>query len=223
MNIRGDVWGLRKDRTEFPAHASLAKVDEGEHCFLVAIVRDASAEYKLRTELENQVRRDPLTNRYNRRAFLEFAEAEVQRFDRLGRAFSVVMADIDHFKRVNDVHGHPAGDEVIRTVGLVCQARARATDVVARYGGEEYALLLVATDEAGARGVCERMRSAIAAAPFDFDKEPRGVTASFGVADAAPGQTIEDVPARADAALYRAKASGRNRIAAASEAVPAEG
>ena len=220
MSARGDIWGLRSDGTEFPLRASIVKVDEGDRHLLVAIVRDASDEYEILTKLENQARRDPLTNLYNRRAFLEMAETEAQRFERFGGTFCIAMVDIDHFKQINDVHGHPMGDYVIRTVGQICQARLRTIDVVARFGGEEYALLLVATDEAGGRIVCERMRSAIAAETFDFDKEPRSVTASFGIAEAKAGMSVEDILARADAVLYRAKGSGRNRVAIASAEPP---
>ena len=223
MNARGDIWGQRRDGTEFPVRASIVKVDEGGRPLLVAIVRDASDEYQILTEFENQARRDSLTNLYNRRAFMELAEAEAQRFERFGGAFCIGMVDIDLFKRVNDVHGHPMGDYVIKTVGQICQAGLRTIDVVARLGGEEFALLLIATDEANARVVCERIRQTIAAAAFDFDKEPHGVTASFGVAEAAPGLSVEDLLARADKALYRAKEDGRDRIAVASEVSPAAG
>lgn len=217
MEGRGDIWGMRRDGSEFPARASIVKVDEGDHKLIVAIVRDASEEYELHRELENQARRDPLTDLLNRRAFLEMAEAEVHLFKRFPRPFCLAMVDVDHFKLVNDTHGHPAGDQVIRTVGQICEGELREIDVMARLGGDEYALMLIATDEAGARVVCERIREAIAAAPFGFEKEPRIVTASLGIAQAATGQSVEEILERADEALYRAKADGRNRVAAAGE------
>jgi diguanylate cyclase (GGDEF)-like protein len=127
----------------------------------------------------------------------------------------VVILDIDHFKHVNDAHGHQAGDEVLRLMGAAMGRVARTSDVIARFGGEEFILLLPDCDREQAVAVAERVREAISGAPLPFP-----VTASAGVAVRAPGDTIDGnaLVGQADQALYRAKRKGRNRVEAAGAA-----
>ncbi len=169
-------------------------------------------------ELRRLATTDPLTGLANRRAFLDRLEAEVARSRRYPQPLALVMVDVDHFKRVNDVHGHPAGDEVLRRIAGVLRSLARETDLVARYGGEEFALLLPNTDEAGARALAGRIRASVAAAGIPWEDRTLRVTASLGVS-ALEGEADapEQLVSRADRALYVAKRTGRNRVVVFSE------
>ena len=160
-------------------------------------------------ELGRLARVDGLTGLHNRRAFDGRLREEFERANRYGAALSLLLLDIDHFKQYNDAFGHPEGDEVLRRVGRVLNKGMRETDFVARYGGEEIALILPATDGDGAMVVAERIRLAIATAGWD----KREVTVSVGVATLSLGvNRPEDLTACADRALYRSKEAGRDRV-----------
>jgi diguanylate cyclase (GGDEF)-like protein len=157
---------------------------------------------------------DPLTSLFNRRHFNNVLEVEVARVVRYGVPLSLVLVDVDHFKRVNDELGHVMGDEVLRSIAATLGRGARKADVVARYGGEEMALVLTNTGVAGARVVAERLRMAIENATVAAGDVNVRVTASFGVATAEPEGDVKDAVTlirRADRALYAAKRRGRNR------------
>ena len=151
---------------------------------------------------------DPLTGVGNRRLFDQALGIEMARARRYGVPLSLVLADLDHFKRVNDTRGHAAGDEVLREVGRALRECARGADVVARYGGEEFAIILPHTTLEQALRFAERARRAISGLPA-------GVTASFGAAQLGPQDDAARLAAGADAALYRAKAAGRDCVAPA--------
>ncbi len=159
---------------------------------------------------------DPLTGLMNRRSFLSVAETALQgtrSSDRLG----ILMGDIDHFKLVNDTYGHPAGDEVIRYIGNTISATLRAKDRVARFGGEEFVVLLLDVTESEMMMLAERVRAAIAERPVTFEGRDIAVTMSFGAALARDGdRDVDAVIERADFALYEAKTSGRNKVTSAS-------
>lgn len=157
---------------------------------------------------------DPLTGLLNRRAMQVALEREWQRHLRLGESFALVSVDLDHFKRINDRHGHTAGDTALCSLARVLKAQARTIDGVARMGGEEFLLLLPGTDTGGGVNVAQRLRQAINAQPLLFHSGVGvTVTASFGVASPLPGDPQVDVVLqRADAALYLAKRSGRDRV-----------
>jgi diguanylate cyclase (GGDEF)-like protein len=157
-------------------------------------------------------RTDPLTGLANRRAFEEELGRAVARAGRSGAPLSLVALDVDRFKAVNDGHGHPAGDAVLRELAARARAAARAGDLAARVGGEEFALLLPGAPLAGAVELAERLRAAIAAAPVDVGIARLSVTASLGCATLAPGERPEALLARADARLYEAKRDGRDRV-----------
>ena len=154
---------------------------------------------------------DVLTGLANRRHFMARLQAEVDRPAGLGHTLSVVLVDADHFKRVNDTHGHPAGDEVLRVLAaMLCEDLRVPTDLAARIGGEEFALLLPDTDLRGAQRVCERLQERLRQREFDFDGRRFQVTVSMGVVE----RDREDAAALlrlADRNLYQAKQAGRDR------------
>lgn len=158
---------------------------------------------------------DPLTGTFNRRTFLELADKEISRAQRAGTALSLVMLDLDHFKRVNDEYGHPAGDEVLKRAVTILQASLRREDLLVRYGGEEFCILLpnVALDHATL--MAERARDAIQHGSFQYKGRIIPITISLGVASMLDkGDTTAMLIARADEALYSAKRAGRNRVVA---------
>jgi diguanylate cyclase (GGDEF)-like protein len=162
-------------------------------------------------ELRTIAHRDELTGVPMRRPWLIEAGRELERFQRYGRPFSVIIIDIDHFKQVNDRFGHPAGDTVLRAVSQACLAQLRPSDLLCRLGGEEFGVLLPETGSEEALAVAERLREALCALP-PFAGGPASVSASFGAATAHAGtHTIDGLLAEADAALYAAKRAGRNR------------
>jgi diguanylate cyclase (GGDEF)-like protein len=163
--------------------------------------------------LKNLASRDSLTEIFNRRYFLELAAYELDRAKRNGRPVSLLMVDLDHFKRVNDTHGHAAGDDVLKGVVACIKAHLRDIDLFARIGGEELIVLMPETDLSAARLVAERLRIAIAATRFALSGEQVAITASFGLALAKqPPEPLPDLMERADQALYAAKRGGRNRV-----------
>jgi diguanylate cyclase (GGDEF)-like protein len=166
---------------------------------------------------------DPLTELPNHREFQRVLAAECERQSRYsslrapGHNLSVLLVDIDHFKAVNDGHGHPAGDHVLRNVAVALRHAMRAFDLVARYGGEEFGVVLPETDERGALHVAERARDAVSRVVHTIDDASLRVTVSIGVATAPDdGMSPAQLVSAADAALYRSKAAGRNRVTHAS-------
>jgi diguanylate cyclase (GGDEF)-like protein len=156
---------------------------------------------------------DELTGIPNRRRFFESAEHTLAEADRQSRPVVVMMLDIDHFKNVNDTHGHPTGDDVIRTVASRLTQLMRASDVHGRYGGEEFAVLISDADLPAGLAVADRIRTSIAVEPVQTRSGPLTVTISVGVAAAEPDdRTVDVLLARADHALYRAKQEGRNCV-----------
>jgi diguanylate cyclase (GGDEF)-like protein/PAS domain S-box-containing protein len=180
----------------------------------VLVIRDLSDRANLEEQLESlhrQTTRDPLTGIYNRAHFDAALENLTQQASDGGASFSLVICDIDHFKRVNDVHGHLAGDEALVGFAGILQAHSREEDIVARYGGEEFLLLTPNCDNATAARRAEAIRVATERTSLP---SLRGelVTASFGVTEFQAGDTAETVLARADRALLKAKDNGRNRV-----------
>jgi diguanylate cyclase (GGDEF)-like protein len=175
------------------------------YCDVTDLIRNAEILEKLATV-------DSMTGLFNRRHFLSVAEAEWSRFQRYQRPLAMLAIDIDHFKSVNDRYGHAVGDEAIVAVANACQQGRRASDVVGRFGGEEFVMLLPETDLAQAMVVAERLREAVAAHVLHVHKVQFKLTISVGVAQAILSMSGIDVLLRAaDQALYQAKAEGRNR------------
>ena len=169
--------------------------------------------------LDRNSKTDLLSGVWNRRYLEQRLEAELAGADRHRRPLSCIITDIDFFKKVNDTYGHHVGDIVIKTVGQLLSATVRKEDIVCRYGGEEFVVLLPDTDESKATLLAERLRVAIEQTEIIADGKTLRVTCSFGVAQAEDASTA--VVERADAALYSAKKSGRNRVVAASLAAAA--
>lgn len=171
-------------------------------------------------QLEQLATTDALTGLWNRRIFSERLEQEIKRAHRSGDPLSLIMIDLDHFKKINDTHGHPAGDAVLREVGGLLRVVIRQTDTAARYGGEEMILILPGTGKSGAVDLAEKIRKLISVEAIAFGDVRLNVTASLGVAtttDLAVPDAASMVEI-ADAALYRAKHGGRNRVEASSPA-----
>lgn len=166
-------------------------------------------------QLEDLASTDELTGLYNRRRFLRIAEGELARL-RKGHQIGLALIDLDHFKRINDVHGHAAGDRVLQTFAAIARACLRDGDVLARYGGEEFVLLLPDTDAEQFGICCERLREAFAnAQPVDPGIPVGQLSLSVGLTLLNAGDDLDASLQRADEALYRAKRGGRNRCEAA--------
>jgi diguanylate cyclase (GGDEF)-like protein len=183
--------------------------------WLVSQAAIALENAELHHVVQRQATTDELTGLANRRRFMEALATEIERIDRFGGALTLVLADIDDFKRINDRFGHHVGDEALRRFAGLLTAELREIDVAARIGGEEFAVLLPETDLEGALVAAERIRQAVAENELDLSDEVSvRFTTSLGVADHA-GDAADVLLQRADAALYRAKAEGKNRVAVA--------
>lgn len=189
-----------------------------ENLALLAAIAAASLDNAWELEQsDRQARTDQLTGLSNRRHFDEALRAAMAESKRYGHPVSLIVADIDFFKRVNDQYGHQAGDSVLRAIAQVFQEKVRTTDLCARFGGEELAILLPHTSLDGALELAERLRQGVAARQLSHQGRAIPVTASFGVAEfPVCGPTHEALFAAADRALYRAKAEGRNCVRSAS-------
>jgi len=168
---------------------------------------------KAKESLEREASRDSLTDLWNRRSILDLLKREMARSDREGRPIAAIMIDIDHFKKINDLIGHLAGDEVLCEVTRRIGSALRSSDVLGRIGGEEFLIILYPSDEKTARDVMERARRACAATPVSIDAGEFEVTVSLGaaVAEKLDGVDLSTLLRAADHALYRAKNGGRNR------------
>ncbi len=178
----------------------------------LALTQFVRTEVAQRQDAERVARADPLTLLENRRGFRESAEVLLATTARTGQPLTAVLVDIDHFKRVNDRHGHPVGDRVLVEVAECMRQALRIGDRCARWGGEEFVLLLPDTDLDAARGLAERLRQRLQDTSIHGVQPPLRITASLGVAVLQPNDELDDLVARADAALYRAKENGRNRV-----------
>ncbi len=172
---------------------------------------------QLHAEVQKQAITDTLTGFYNRRGFIELGRREVERSLRFGHPLSALMLDIDLFKQINDLHGHLTGDRILMGLTSRCAQELRQIDLLGRYGGDEFIVLLPETSLENACLVAERLRTSIARIPFSANGKPLYITVSVGVAALRDDcKTLESLMERADQALYQAKESGRNRVAALS-------
>jgi diguanylate cyclase (GGDEF)-like protein len=179
------------------------------------------ANLRLLRQLEELSLTDPLTGVLNRRAFDDAQRREVSRARRYGLVLSLLLVDLDRFKRINDTHGHRAGDEILKAFVRRVQKGLRESDALHRYGGEEFAILLPHTPEAGGKELGERLLASVAEEPFVVGRREVRLTASAGLASlAGPELDHLDLVEMADRALYLAKQRGRNRLVAADVAQP---
>lgn len=202
----------------------IALYNSGEHPFTegdarvaelfanqVAIALDNSRRVE---QMERQAGNDPLTGLYNRRAFADMAEKEVGRARRYRRPLALILFDIDHFKNVNDTHGHLVGDQVLRILTEKVTKTTRSTDFVCRYGGEEFVVLMPEAGREEALAMAERLREMVSGITVVAAAGTLSMTISLGVSTlgSAEGETLEDLLSRADKAMYEAKAAGRNTV-----------
>lgn len=193
---------------------------ENDTVILLSIIAHAAGmainHSKAFTNVLQESIRDELTGLHNRRYFNERLVDELERAKRYGTQFSLLFADIDHFKAVNDTFGHQVGDAVLASLGRLFNRHLRHSDIVSRYGGEEFAMLLLDTDKEKAVTIAEHLRVAIAEETVAHADAPVQVTVSFGVATYnEDGHSLEGLLGKADKALYCAKAQGRNRVCGA--------
>ena len=187
--------------------------DQGRLAYFAAIERDLTEHKLLQSRLEILAHTDSLTGLPNRQAIMNRAETEFTAARRYNRALSIVMVDVDHFKSINDQHGHATGDQVLRDVATICQDVLRGSDVIGRIGGEEFVLLLPEAEQKSAEHIAERMRARLASTKILLNDLELQVTASFGVATiSSKDMTMQDMLDRADEAMYNAKHGGRNQV-----------
>jgi diguanylate cyclase len=170
-----------------------------------------SAQYAIE-EQRKKAMHDSLTGLPNREFYQQRLEQELQRIKRYGGKLSLMVCDVDLFKRINDNYGHLAGDKVLNIIAKSLQKNLRSSDFIARYGGEEFVALMPETSTAEAKIIAEKLRKKIERSPFNFKKEPIQITVSFGISEFAPGESADEVFSRADKALYAAKEKGRNQV-----------
>lgn len=192
-----------------------ADFDASDLALLEAMANQAAAAIanaQLVSDVQHRAITDDLTQLLNRRGFFTIGNRELARARRQHEGFAILMLDIDYFKQVNDRYGHACGDEVLREVAQRCRKNTREVDVLGRYGGEEFVIVLANVSYEPARIVAERLRAYIAATPVGTANGPIPVTISIGVALLDDATTLEALVQRADGALYNAKRNGRNRV-----------
>jgi diguanylate cyclase (GGDEF)-like protein/PAS domain S-box-containing protein len=203
---------LRHDGSVFPVEARVRDMHFRGTAALVLAVRDITEYKAMEARLRHLASTDPLTGIANRRHFMEQGRAEFSRSGRYGYPLSVMMLDVDHFKRINDTYGHDVGDQALKALTEEIGHALRGSDLLGRLGGEEFALLLPSTPLAGAHILAERVRGEIERMRLDTSSGELGFTISIGVCELAGDQDFSALLNRADKALYDAKNGGRNRV-----------
>jgi diguanylate cyclase (GGDEF)-like protein/PAS domain S-box-containing protein len=204
-----ELSALRKDGSELPVEVSLSALKLKNAWHSVGIVRDISERKIMEEQLRNMANTDQLTGAYNRHKFLECLEYEISRIKRNNSALSLVMLDIDHFKRINDLHGHNTGDEVLKELVRVIRNNLREVDILTRWGGEEFIVLAPDTNKLQAAALAERLKRTVSEHEFPG---VGSVTISLGVTQFSPNESPDSLINRADERMYMAKRSGRNRV-----------
>ncbi len=179
-------------------------------------IRSSNSDITIRKQaeeaLEKAARLDPLTGLLNRRAFMARIKNEEARFSRSKRSFCLLMADIDHFKLINDTYGHDAGDYILKELSRLMTETLRLQDSIGRWGGEEFLIMLPETEMSGAGYVAEKLRAMIEKHRFPYQEHQLSITISFGISSYTDSMSINDCLKKADDNLYLAKRHGRNRV-----------
>ncbi len=213
---RGEFTNQHKDGSIYQEQAAIAPIfgDDGAITHYVATKLDVTEQRSLEVQLRRLATIDSLTGTFNRRRFHELLMIELTRSSRYERDLALLMLDIDHFKRVNDTHGHAVGDEVLAAFVEACRQALRESDIIGRLGGEEFGVILPETTLASAVATAERLRTHVAEMVVASESGDVRITVSLGVTSMAPGtdETPETTLRRADRALYRAKEGGRDRV-----------
>jgi diguanylate cyclase (GGDEF)-like protein/PAS domain S-box-containing protein len=196
----------------FPVEIGLNTVHAEDSISVIALITDITERMKTEEVLRTEALTDSLTGLFNRRAFEDQLAAEENRVARGAKKYSIIIADIDHFKSVNDTYGHGVGDEILRHITRILHAHIRRADTLARWGGEEFIILLPETDLEGSATSAEKLRASIETSPARTSRGSIGVSMSFGTAVIEHGETKESVISRADEKLYAAKNAGRNCV-----------
>lgn len=197
---------LRKHQEELEAtNRELAAANEQNECLLARLREQAR-------HLERLTVEDPLTGLFNRRYLSDYLERQIMQARAVGYPLSIAIIDLDNFKRINDTFSHAVGDIVLKTVARLLRESSRITDTAVRYGGEEFLLVLPGASVTDAANVLERFRSSLQAYPWHTERDSLSVTGSIGIATDSGAEELENLLARADHHLYRAKTSGKNRI-----------
>lgn len=213
VNKKIQILGVRRDGNEFITSTTIINTSYGDKLFYSLVIRDITENKRNEEELLKLASTDPLTGVFNRREFRILAEKELIRTKRYGRPMSILMMDIDHFKTLNDTYGHAAGDKALQQFTKICSTSLRTMDVIARWGGEEFVVLLPETDIKGASSIAERLRKAVEGIEFNHNSNIIKFTVSVGAIEYKIGDDEIDIPlARVDAAMYKAKNTGRNRV-----------
>ena len=200
---------LTKSEECYPVEVSLSTDTRSQQDNIIAVVRDISQRKQFEKELENLASTDVLTGIFNRRKLMKVLSLEVKRATRYNQPLCLIMFDLDHFKSVNDNYGHDVGDFVLREVSRMVSKRLRETNFFARFGGEEFIVILPVTELAGAGLLAERLRLTIE----QLDTTPvNRVTASLGVVQLMDNEATDELLKRVDVALYAAKDAGRNQV-----------
>lgn len=213
MQSRKAVEGLRKDGNVFPLEISISKIRVNGEIEMVGILRDISVRTEMMKKLEYAAAYDDLTGLVNKREFNHEAEQHIALSKRYDRPLSLLLIDLDHFKNVNDTYGHNFGDEVLIQLAALLKQEVRESDLPARWGGEEFIILLPETSLEGALILAEKLRLQIASNDFVLSNEVFTMSASFGAVEMQPtSENLTQLFERADTLLYRAKNKGRNRV-----------
>ncbi len=214
---RHDFKFRRKDGSEIWTLLSTNPIldEAGHYSGTLAMAVDITDRKQIEASLQELAISDPLTGLLNRRRFYDLAQQELERFKRYGCPMAAIMADLDHFKAINDQYGHLIGDQVLQGVARMLRENLRQPDLLCRYGGEEFAILLPETDLHTASMTAERLRSTLDSHPIETDQGPLHLTISLGAATVGPGSAIsvETLLDDADRMLYVAKHAGRNQVA----------
>lgn len=207
------VVGKRENGEEFPLEIHVTRAESKLGPFFVASLRDVTRRKAMEEELIRLANTDTLTGAANRRAFLDALKVEIERALRYDHPICVMVCDLDHFKKINDTYGHGVGDEVLRGFVATTQSQLRESDLLSRFGGEEFAVMLPETGLEAARKIAQRLCDAVAETTYSALGEEVRMTVSIGLTNIQAGrESISAALNRADAALYDAKQEGRNRV-----------